>query len=211
MGGQRVELDVRVRRFLCTHSACSRRTFGERWPWLASHERCTDPLLSAQRAVATAMSAEGGARLLTRLAMPGSADTLLRRVRAAPLPTTRTRRVLSVDDWAFRKGARYGSILVDLDAHRPVDLLSDRSAQTLAAWLRRHPGVETVVRDRSSEYALGARLGAPGARQVVDRWHLLANVREMLQRYLTAIHARLRALPAIPSATTDGNKRERAF
>lgn len=101
-----------------------------------------------------------------------------------------------MDDFAFRKGRVYGSILVDLSAGRPIDLLPDRSADTFAAWLQEHPGVEIIVRDRSTEYARGASEGAPEARQVVDRWHLLVNQREMLERLLTRRHAHLCGLPA---------------
>jgi hypothetical protein len=93
-------------------------------------------------------------------------------------------RVLGVDDWAWRRGRRSGSVLVDLEAGRPIDLLEDRSAGTLAAWPKEHPGVEIIVRDRSPEYARGATMGAPAAQQVVDHWHVLKNVREAAERLL---------------------------
>jgi len=95
--------------------------------------------------------------------MPTSPDTLLRLMHRAPLPPLPKPRVLGGDDWAMRKGRTYGSILVDLEAHRVVDLLPDRSAPTVAAWLRQHRGVELIARDRSTEYARVASLGAPGA------------------------------------------------
>ncbi len=145
--------------------------------------------------------------------MPASADTVLRTVRRVPLPTHPTPRALGVDDWAVRKRCTYGTILVDLDAHRVVDLLPDRAAATLAAWLQAHPGVNVIARDRSTEYARGATVGAPEAAQVADRWHLLLNVRQMTERWLASVHGRLRALVPLldPNATTPPAQRVGAF
>src|SRR5262249_25763477 len=122
------------------------------------------------------------ARLVAALGMAVSPDTLLRWLRHAPPRLADTPRVLGVDDWAFSRGQRYGTLLVDLERHGPVDLLPDRQAETLAAWLKAHPGVQIVTRDRSTEYARGIREGAPEAVQVTDRFHLLSNLREMLER-----------------------------
>lgn len=127
--------------------------------------------------------------------MPVSRMTCVRLIRTSPLPPVITPSTLGVDDFAFRKGRVYGTILVDLDKHRPIDLLADRTAQTFANWLQEHPGVTTIVRDRSGEYARVASVGAPLACQVVDRWHLLVNLRETLERLLTRRHAELCALP----------------
>ena len=145
------------------------------------------------------------------LGMPVSADTVVRLVRAVPLPVRAPPRVLGVDDWARRKGQTYGTILVDLEEHHVVDLLPDRTAQTLAAWLREHDTVSVIARDRSTEYARGASLGAPGAAQVVDRWHLLRNLREMIERWLAGIHGRLRRLPPVHTGELSPRQRRGTF
>jgi transposase len=199
--GREVRLTLRVRRFYCRDAACPRRTFAERLPGLiAPHARRTRRLGAAQGRVGAALGGEAGARLLPHLGMPASPDTVLRLVRRMPLPARRAPRALGVDDWARRKGRTYGTILVDLERRRAVDLLPDRSAATLAAWLRRRPAIEVIARDRSTEYGRGAATGAPKAVQVADRWHLLLNVRQMVERWLAGAHARLRRLPAASAA-----------
>ena len=110
--------------------------------------------------------------------MPVNSDTLIRFIRKAPEPEVKTPRVLGVDEWSQRKGHSYGTILVDLEAHRPVDLLPDKSAESFAKWLREHPGVEIISRDRGKEYIKGATEGASEAIQVADRYHLLTNLRD---------------------------------
>jgi hypothetical protein len=127
--------------------------------------------------------------------MPASADTVLRLVRRMPLPEPEPPRVVAVDDWAKRRGRTYGTIVVDLERRQVIDLLPDRTSTTVADWLQQRPGIEVVARDRSTEYARAAALGAPKAVQVADRWHLLSNVRDMLERWLARAHARLRDLP----------------
>jgi transposase len=200
--GRCVRLEVIVRRFYWAEPACARRTFAERLPGLLNvRARRTRRLAAAQRAIAIEVGAEAGARLAVQLAMPVSADSLLRLIRRAPLPTRQTPQVLGVDDWALRRGATYGTILVDLEARHVVDLLPDRTAATIDAWLRRHPAVRVIARDRSTEYTRAATEAAPHAIQVADRWHLLRNVREMAERWLTSVHPRLRRLPPLPTAS----------
>ena len=114
--------------------------------------------------------------------MPASRTTVLRLVTRIPMPDAPAPIRVGIDDWAIRKSSRYGTIVVDLDRRRVIDLLPDRTASTVAGWLERHPGVELIARDRSTEYARGASLGAPQAQQVADRW-------------LHGAHARLRNLP----------------
>lgn len=129
--------------------------------------------------------------------MPASRSTLLRLVRQAPSPAPADPRVLGVDDWAWRRGQRYGSILVDLERRQPIKLLPDRTAESLAAWLREHPGIDVISRDRAGAYAEGARQGAPDAVQVADRFHILANVGELLERVLGSRRTALREAAAV--------------
>ncbi len=213
LGGQPVQLRLSVRRFYCLDATCERRTFTEQLPdLLAFRARRTHRLLEAQRSVGIALGGEAGARLLAHLAMPAGPDTLLRLVRKANVATAATPRVLGVDDWAMRKGRTYGTILVDLEKHWVVDLLPDRTSETLSAWLRDHPGVKILTRDRSTEYAKAAGEGAPQAEQVADRWHLLLNIRQMLERYLPGVYERLKRLPDAAAADSNAtSKRTRAY
>ena len=131
--------------------------------------------------------------------MPTSGDTLLRALRREPFGSSLPPpvRVVGVDDWAFCKGRRCGTILIDLERHRPVDLLADHKAETLAEWLRARPGIQVVARDRPTEYVRGIAEGAPGSLQVADRGHLLKNLREALERDLRRSYTRLAALPDV--------------
>jgi Transposase len=109
---------------------------------------------------------------------------LLRLIRGAPIPPTPALQAVGVDEWAWRRGHRYGTILVNLADHRVVDLLPDRSAASVAAWLAQYPTITVVCRDRSPLYADGIRRGAPEAVQVVDRFHLVDNLREAVEAFL---------------------------
>lgn len=205
IAGRVVVLRLRVRRFRCPSSRCPRRIFAEQVPGLvSSYARRSLPLRAALQEVGLALGGRPGARLGERLGMTASRTTLLRLVRATPLATLESPRVLGVDDWAWRRGQRYGSILVDLERRRPVDLLPDRSAGGLVTWLREHPGIDVVSRDRAGAYADGARRGAPDAIQVADRFHLLANAGELLERVLGGRRTALREA----AATVDNAMRE---
>jgi len=177
--GRRVRLRIAVRRFVCPRSDCPRRIFAERLPGFAApRARTTDRLYQAQTDIGSSLGGEAGSRLASRMGMATSPDTLLRRVKRLKNEPPGPPRVVGIDDWAWRKGQRYGTIVVDLERSDVIDLLPDRDADTVAAWLRAHPGVEVVSRDRSAAYAQAATEGAPQAGQVADRWHLLKNLRE---------------------------------
>jgi transposase len=178
-----VTVRLRVRRFFCDEGSCGRAIFAERLPGLAAHYgRRTERLDGWFRHVSFALGGEAGSRLLRDLGVVVSGDTLLNHIRSLQLGDHETPRVLSVDDFAFRRGTRYGTVLVDLERRRLVDVLPDRSADTFARWLGEHRGVEVVSRDRSGEYAEAARRAAPHAVQVADRFHLLKNLRDVVSR-----------------------------
>ncbi len=194
--GRRVRLVLDVRRFRCSNDHCKRQTFAERIPHLVPvHGQRTTQLTQVLQVMSFEVNAEAGARITRHMNMPVSADTLLRIIRHTVMEPTPTPRVLGVDDWAFRKGNRYGTILVDLEQRYPVDLLPDRTAETLAAWLQAHPGIEIVSRDRSNEYIAAITAGAPLAVQVADRWHLLRNLSDALMRLIEK-HAKALRLAA---------------
>ncbi|MDQ5854028.1 MAG: ISL3 family transposase, partial [Chloroflexota bacterium] len=176
---------LRVRRFFCDHSACARTTFTERLPGLvAPHARRTQRLATAQTDVGLALGGAAGERLTAKQHMPASRNTLLRLIRRVPAPSTGAPRVVGLDDWAKRKGHSYGTIVVDLETQAPIDLLDDRLAETVEAWLHAHPTVEVISRDRAEAYASGATAGAPNAVQVADRFHLLKNLCEAIEQEL---------------------------
>jgi transposase len=184
-GARAVRIQLTVRKFLCRNRACGRRIFTERLPELvAAYGRKTHRLVTILRAIGMALGGQAGARLAARLQLPTSPATLLRLVRATPMPHTPALQVIGVDAWAWRRGHRDGTILVDLATHRVVDVLPDRSAASVAAWLAQHPTMTVVCRDRSDLYADGIRRGAPDAVQVVDRFHLVHNLRQALEAFL---------------------------
>jgi transposase len=204
-----------LRRFLCPSSGCPRRIFVEPLhDFAARYARTTTRLAQTHRAIGSALGGEAGARLAETTAVPTSPDTLLRRVKQAGAQSSGAPRLVGIDDWAWCKGQRYGTIVVDLETGDVVDLLPDRDAATVTAWLEAHPGVELVSRDRSSAYSQAAAEAAPKAQQVADRWHLLKNVREVVERlferHLPVITAALKPADADPERTADASVRDAA-
>ena len=193
-GGFVVHIQLNVRKFFCKLAHCPRRIFTERVSALAApYARRTTRLASILNMLGFALGARPAARLAARLSIDVSPSTLLQIIRRVPPHSSATLstlsalpapRIIGLDDFAFRKGQSYGTILVDLETRRPLDVLPDRTAATVAAWLRQHPSIQVVSRDRSTEYTRAITLGAPHARQIADRFHIIKNLREALERLI---------------------------
>jgi transposase len=190
--GYAVHLVLQVRRFRCLNPDCPTVTFAERLTGLlAPSAQRTKRLTSALHDLGLAFGGEAGGRQSQRAAMPASPATILRLIHHTPPNLRPTPRVLGIDDFALCRGRVYGTILVDGETHEPLDLLPDRTAETVATWLEQHPGVKIITRDRSTEYARAVAEGAPHVTQVADRWHVLGNLREALERMLDRLRPQL--------------------
>jgi transposase len=198
--GTPVTVRARLTRWRCRNEHCERRIFAERLPQLAApFARRTARLASIVRLFGHAAGGRPAARLMARLGMPVGRTTILRSVtrNARTQGDSSCVRVVGIDDWAWKKGMSYGTVIVDLERRQVVDLLADRSAASTAEWLKSHPEVEVVSRDRAGLYADGARQGAPQARQVADRFHLLQNFRETIEHQLGRFEAPIRGAAAL--------------
>ncbi len=204
--GRKVVLHLSVRKFFCRNPDCARKIFTERLPaFVEPWAQVTTRLVEAVQAIGLATSGELGTRLADRIGIHTSPTTTLRRSMTLPSASLQHVIFLGIDDWSFRRGRTFGTILGDLSSHNILDLLPDRNAKTAAAWMRKHPEIEVVSRDRGGEYASAAAAGAPQATQCADRFHVLKNLGEALEGLLARhLAAKRKEPPQKPSMTTSG-------
>src|SRR6266481_4585402 len=204
--GRNVLLMLTVRKFVCSTPSCPHKIFTERLPGLVeSYGRMTRQLIALLQALGLGAGGQLGTRQADRSGIATTPSTLLRHLMQLPAPLTRAVRVLGVDDFAWKKRFTYGTILVDLERRKIIDVLADRESATVEAWLQEHPEVELVIRDRGKDFTKAATRGAPQARQVVDRFHVVKNLSEVLQEILGHCRAEIRQgeAPASEKATEE--------
>lgn len=206
--GRAVRVTISARRFWCRTADCRRKIFAERLSSAAPRPfaRRTARLEGLVHHLGLALGGRPGQSFARRLMLPVSNDTLLRVVRRHDTPETATPRVVGIDDWAWKRGHRYGTIVCDLERRRIIDLLPDREAATVAAWLARHPSITVIARDRGAGYKQAATEGRPEAVQVADRWHLMENASaaflDAVRRSMGAIRKAMGGDPIDPASLT---------
>jgi transposase len=201
---------LEVRKYFCDGTTCVRKIFAERLtPFVAPWARVTARLFQIVQIIGLATGGRLGVRVTDRLGIQTSRMTLLRRIMALPTEPVGPVSELGVDDFSFRRGRKFGTILVDLQSHKVLDVLPDRTAETSAAWMAAHPEIVLVSRDRGGDYASAAATGAPQARQCADRFHVLTNLSKSLEGVLSRHLAAHRTgvdleSRATPLSTTQG-------
>src|SRR6266566_2712994 len=191
--GHPIRLILHVRRFFCQKSTCTQKIFVERLPELCHpHAQRTKQLQKALCELGLKEGGQAGADTGSELGFSGSRDTILRLVHQSRRPAGQEPHVIGLDDWAWKRRRRYGTLICDLERGLPIDLLPDRTVETVSAWLKKHPSIDTISRDGSSEYASAIKKGAPQAREVSDRWHLVKNLAACVSVLLTESLAQLR-------------------
>ncbi len=194
--GQQVQLILHVRKFFCDTADCMRKIFTERLsPLVAPWAQMTTRLGQAIQALGLATCGRLGARLASHLGIATSWMTIVRRVMALPTQPVEHVSCLGIDDFSFLRGRTFGTVLVDLDTHRVIDLLPDRETETATLWMQSHREITHVSRDRGSEYASAASRGAPQAVQVADRFHVAKNLSEAVADLLARVLTELRDSP----------------
>jgi transposase len=210
--GRPLRLLLTVRKFFCRVASCSQKVFTERLPaFLEPCSRLTTRLRTAIQAIGFASTGKAGARLAAKLGMPLTDTTLLWSLHLLPVPVVTDVQKVGIDDWAWRRGQRYGTLLVDLERHQVIELLADRSVTSAQNWFEAHPDIELVSRDRGGIYAEAATAGVPLATQVADRWHLCKNIGDAVEAFLIRTRVRLPEAaptePELPSAPVPATAR----
>src|SRR5215213_4004645 len=210
--GVAVSLRVRVGRWHCRQPGCAVRFFTGALPGVAdAYGRRTSRAEVVTELIGQALGGRAGERLLSRLGLPVSDDTIVRRLKKRARPVAVDARVVGVDEWAKRKGLQYGTIVVDLERRTVVDVLDTYDVEAVERWFAAHPQIHTICRDRNGRYAKAAHAGAPAALQVADRFHLVQNLRETIERELAVHRAQLRVAcdgSVMPTAPVTASARD---
>jgi transposase len=203
-------LELRSGRWKCRNEQCARKTFAEKLAIALPFARKTRRVGELVRLFGHAAGGRVSERLLTGLGIPISDSAVLRQLKSHVRKHRETKplRAIAIDDWSWRKGSAYGTIIVDLERGTVADVLKTRSAQATADWLNQHPGTEIVSRDRCGLYAQGIRKGAPTAKQIADRFHLVQNLRENIEREMTSV-SRFAGRSRLPAVAGDRHKAAR--
>ena len=201
--GHPIRLIMHVRRFFCKRSTCAQKIFVERLPDLCCpHAQRTKRLQKALCELGLKVGGQVGADVGSEHGISGSRDTILRLVHQSEPPALREPHVIGLDDWAWKRRLRYGTLICDLEQGLPIDVLPDRTVETVSAWLKKHPTIDTISRDGSSEYASAIKKGAPQAREVSDRWHLVKNLVGCVSVLLAESFAQFRRAEAAGTANS---------